>query len=57
MNESADESDLECFKRPVRGKQVGDIQTLKLTEDDLAAIQDTYYFISWGSIGLDFQKL
>ena len=32
-------------------------QNVRYTEDDFAAVQDAYHFISWSTVGLDFEKL
>lgn len=58
IKESADESDLECFRRPE-----GKFSTVQLastsqrrTKYDFAAVQYAYNLISGGTVGFDFQQ-
>jgi hypothetical protein len=59
MNESADESDLLCFKRPASVLEYQRLEPLantSLTKYDFAAIQDTYYLIPGSSVRFDLQE-
>lgn len=58
IKESADESDLECFRRPE-----GEFSTTQLaatnqrrTKYDFAAVQYAYDLISGGTVGLDLKQ-
>jgi hypothetical protein len=55
MNESADESDLECLRSPVTDEHMSyQVELTGPTEDDLAAIKNAYDFIPRSSVGFNF---
>lgn len=58
MNESADESLLECFSSPKSDQQrvIGHQGGGSITKNNLATIQNTDYFVSWSSVSLDLQQ-
>ncbi len=57
INESADESDLECLSRPgtVSTGAVPSETILPLTKNHFAAVQDTDDLVPRGTVGLDLE--
>lgn len=58
MNESAEESALECLSSPEHVSQHFVVSNMKpITKYHFAAIKHTYDFVPWGSVCLDLEKL